>query len=50
VVLGDEVLVAITAAVQWGHGKPEQQGSVPVGGYEVGMVAEALLQVKMSCF
>jgi hypothetical protein len=41
----DSILVAVAAAVIFGHGQPCSNQSIPVGGYAVQPVAESVMHV-----
>ena len=46
--LGDEVLVQVTAVLEYGLSQPALFGGIPIGGYNVTVVADAVLLV--GCF
>lgn len=43
---GDEVLVQVTAKMEYGYCTPDTLSGFPVGGYSISVVAEALLMVS----
>jgi hypothetical protein len=43
----DKVLVGVTAALLYGHGQPRGQGALVIGGLDVALVADAVVQVSL---